>query len=75
MPYDRCDKLPTRLEWSMFQGDVKLYIESLYGVFKRDLIENEIKFQGKKVDIIHEKYFEEKERSFWHVISEGEEDE
>jgi hypothetical protein len=69
-----CEKLPTKLGWEMFQGDAKLYIETLYKIFKRDFIQNTLQFQGKNVDIIHEKYFEGKERSFWHMISEGEED-
>lgn len=70
----RCDKLPSRLEWSMFRGDARLYKEALYKVFKKDFIDSDIYFRGKKVDIIHQKYFEGKERSFWHIISEGEAD-
>lgn len=33
-----------------------------------------LRFRGKNVDIIHEKFFEGKERSFWHIISEGDAD-
>ena len=73
MSYE-CDKLPTRLDWSMFRGDSNRYLDALYKIFKRDFIDNPIIFNGKPVDIIHEKYFRDKERSFWHIISEGEED-
>lgn len=66
--------MPSKLPVSLFNGDMALYKEALYKIFKRDFIDNELFFNGKKVDIIHEKLFENKERSFWHIISEGEED-
>lgn len=72
--YANCKKLPSRLEWSMFRGDAKLYKEALYSVFKRDFLNGDLQFRGKNVDIIHEKFFEGKERSFWHIISEGDVD-
>lgn len=69
-----CDKLPSRLEWKMFRGDAERYKNALYGIFQRDFLSGTLQFQGKNVDIIHEKFFEGKERSFWHIISEGNED-
>ena len=69
-----CEKLPTRLEYSLFRYDWTTYKEGLYRIFQRDFLNNEIEFNGKRVDIIHEKFFEGKERSFWHIISEGMED-
>lgn len=66
--------IPSKLESSLFRGDMNAYKEALYKIFRRDFIDNDIYFQGKKVDIIHEKFFEGKERSFWHIISEGDED-
>lgn len=69
-----CDKLPSRLEWKMFRGDAERYKNALYGIFQRDFLSGILQFQGKNVDIIHEKFFEGKERSFWHIISEGNED-
>ena len=71
-----CNKeiVPSKLEAKLFHGDVKSYKEALYTIFKRDFIDNEIYYCGRRVDIIHEKFFENKERSFWHIISEGEED-
>lgn len=72
--FANCKKLPSRLEWSMFRGDAKLYKEALYFVFQRDFLSGNLQFKGKNVDIIHEKFFEGKERSFWHIISEGNED-
>ena len=68
-----CD-MPSKLPPSLFGGDMNLYKKALYDIFKRDFVENKVYHRGKKVDIIHEKLFEGKERSFWHIISEGEED-
>ncbi len=68
------NSMPTKLVPSLFGGNLNLYKEALYKIFKRDFIDNDVFFNGKKVDIIHEKFFEDKERSFWHIISEGEED-
>ena len=64
-----------RLESSFFKGDLEKYKDALYKVFKRDFVDNTVFCKGIKVDIIHEKYFEDKERSFWHIISEGGKDE
>lgn len=58
----------------MFRGDATLYKEVLYSVFQKDFLSGNLQFKGKNVDIIHEKFFEGKERSFWHIISEGDED-
>lgn len=66
--------MPSKLPPSLFNGNMNSYKEALYNIFKRDFIDNEVFFRGKRVDIIHEKLFENKERSFWHIISEGEED-
>ncbi len=66
--------LPSKLTDDLFHSDVEKYKEALYKVFKRDFVDGDVAFDGKKVDIIHEKFYEGKERSFWHIISEGEED-
>ena len=66
--------LPTKLEASMFLGDMNAYKEALYKIFRRDFIDQELFHGSKRVDIIHERFFENKERSFWHIISEGDED-
>ncbi len=70
-----CEQLPSRINFSLFRGDISAYYDALYKIFKRDFIDNEVTYLGKRVDIIHEKYFEGRERSFWHLISEGGHDE
>ena len=49
------------------------YEEALYSVQTR-FPANPANLYGKPVDIIHEKYYNRKERSFWHIITAGEED-
>ncbi|MBQ6293768.1 MAG: hypothetical protein IJK77_07875 [Lachnospiraceae bacterium] len=70
-----CGQLPSRINFSLFRGDISAYYDALYKIFRRDFIENEVTYLGKRVDIIHEKYFSGRERSFWHLISEGGRDE
>ena len=74
MSYTFCEEVPSRVEWPLFSGDFERYEESLYSIFKKDFIISKPTFQGKPVDIIHEKYYNEKERSFWHIITKGDED-
>lgn len=74
MPFSFCDKMPSRLEWKMFGGSFDRYEEALYQIFKRDFIDNMPTYLGKPVDIIHEKYYNGKERSFWHIVTSGQED-
>lgn len=69
-----CRNLPMRLTYDMFNENLAQYIKALYNIFKKDFIDNKPSFQGKPVDIIHEQFFQGKERSFWHIISSGQED-
>lgn len=68
------DIIPSKIESSFFSNSIETYKEVLYQRFKADFIDRELFFNGKKVDIIHESYYEGKARSFWHIISEGSED-
>lgn len=66
--------IPSKIEAYFFRGNLDDYKEALYKIFKRDFLDTDLYYKGKRVDIIHEKMFEGKERSFWHIISEGERD-
>ena len=66
--------IPSKLSAELFKNNPELYKEALYKIFKRDFIDNNVTHHGKTLDIIHEKLYENKERSFWHIISEGAED-
>jgi hypothetical protein len=69
-----CPKITPKLEFSYFGGDSRSFIDALYRCFKKEFIDSTILFRGKPVDIIHQAYWDGKERSFWHIVSSGEED-
>lgn len=69
-----CEKLPSKIESKMFNGNIDAYNEALYKLFKRDFIDNTTYFNQKPVDIIHQDYYNGKERTYWHIVSEGDED-
>lgn len=52
-------------------GDWNRYLDSIYGQFCSDFIENPFIFQGKRVSLKRHPLSEGKEATFWHFISEG----
>ncbi len=70
-----CEKLPDIISLSDYGGNWENYKEAIYTIFKNDFINNRVMFNGKNVDIIHQAIFDGKERSFWHIISTGHNDE
>jgi len=66
-----CPKLPDIILLDDFNGAWNEYVEALYNRFKQDFVIKKPTFLGKNVDIIHEKFYQNKERSFWHIISTG----
>ena len=74
MSIANCEILASQLPWSLFHGDWSAYKDALYSVFKRDFIDSKPTFGGLPVDIIHQQTLEDKERSFWHIISQGQDD-
>jgi hypothetical protein len=69
-----CDKLPQIITLDEYEGDWEQFLNAIYSVFKTDLIDNKTFFATKEVGINYEKLYQEKERSFWHIISEGKND-
>ncbi|EHN13258.1 hypothetical protein [Clostridium sporogenes] len=68
---DKCSKLPDIIRFDDYDGQWELYEEELYKVFKNAFIESEKKFIGKSIGIFTNKMYNDKEKTFWHVISEG----
>lgn len=66
-----CDFLPDSILFSDFGGDWPSFIEEVYSEFKKNFIDSKPQYLGKNVDIIHQTIFDGKERSFWHIVSEG----
>ena len=63
-----CPKLPDIILLDDFNGDWNEYVEALYNRFKQDFVIKKPTFLGKNVDIIHEKFYQNKERSFWALM-------
>ena len=68
---DTCDNLPELIKLNQYNGDWKEYEEKLYSVFKEAFIDNTQYFLGKPIGIFTDKMYNNKEKTFWHVISEG----
>lgn len=66
-----CDKLPELIELQDHGGNWSEYEEILYKEFRASFIDNKQSFMGKTVGIFTDKMYNNKEKTFWHVISEG----
>lgn len=49
----------------------KTYLEVVYGVFRRDVAEAQLRFQGLPVRCRYHEPYQGKHASFWHLMSEG----
>lgn len=52
-------------------GDWVKYLAVIYSSFRNDFIDNKTFFNRKIVQVRKEPMFQEKEKTFWHIISEG----
>ena len=64
------DWLPPLIAWNDYNGQWQRYIDAVFAVFYRDFIETQPRFRGEPVKI-GKQIIEGKERTFWHVTSEG----
>ena len=53
-------------------NDWNRYLESIYGIFRADFIEQKITFDGRRVGLKRHPIESGKESTFWHFISDGE---
>ncbi|MEK7202910.1 MAG: hypothetical protein AAB653_01195 [Patescibacteria group bacterium] len=58
-------------ELILFNGNWEEYEEKLYSVFKSDFLDGRVCFLERKVEIIKEPKFKDREWSFWHLTSTG----
>lgn len=68
---NRSDWLPELVQISDYGGDWEKYLNALYRLFRKDFIESQPSFQGSLVGITKHPYSQNKEATFWHIISEG----
>lgn len=66
--------LPNLIELDEFNGDFLKYLEAVYECFKRDFIINRPIFRGVRLRLKKYPLFQEKEATFWHMTSEGEDE-
>lgn len=67
--------LPPLEELDAYGGDFTAYLEALYSIFCADFVRSKPVFQGKRLRLKRHPVVEGKEATFWHMISEGSEEE
>ena len=66
--------LPPLVLLDEYDGDWKQYIEAVYSYFKTDFIDSRPQFQKKALRLKRYPLLEGKEATFWHITSEGREE-
>ncbi len=66
--------LPPLVCLDQYGGDWQQYIEAVYRYFKVDFIDSKPKFGGRIVQLKRYPLFQGKEVTFWHITSEGKEE-
>ena len=72
---DTPDWLPELVYFQDYDGDWAYYIDAVYKNFKKDFIDSKPEFDNRVVQLKRHPLFQNKEYSFWHVTSEGKEEE
>lgn len=63
--------LPELVTLEEYQGNWDYYLEVLYSFFKDDFINNRPIFRGQPLGLKRYPLIKDKEATFWHIISEG----
>ena len=63
--------LPALVRMEEYDGDWNRYVGAVYAVFRRDFVENPPRFRGNPVRV-GKQLIDGRERTFWHLTSEGE---
>jgi len=66
--------LPSLVLLQEYNGDWKQYIAAVYDYFRSDFIDSRPQFQNKAVGLKRYPLLEGKEATFWHITSEGKEE-
>jgi len=67
--------LPELITLEEFGGNFNYFLEAVYEVFKEDFIDKKLTFRGTRLGLKKVPYFKDKEATFWHMTSEGEDEE
>ncbi len=58
-----------------FDGDWSSYIEQIYNLFSNDIFLSGLRFRGLPIQLRNNPEYQGKEFGFWHLVSEGKEEE
>ena len=64
-------ELPSLVVLDQYNGNWELYFEVIYKFFVKDFIEHLAKYHGIEIKLKRHPYIQDKEATFWHIISEG----
>jgi len=67
--------LPELICLEQYNGDFNLYLEAVYSLFKQDFIDKKPVFRGIRLGLKKYPLSQGKEATFWHMTSEGENEE
>ena len=63
--------LPDIITLEEHGGNFQAFLETAYDIFKKDFVDQKLKFRGTRLGLKKIPYFKEKEATFWHLTSEG----
>ncbi|EPA0351957.1 hypothetical protein AAIH29_02590 [Pseudomonas aeruginosa] len=63
--------LPALEDLTDYGGDFSRYLEAIYQIFCADFVESKPMFEGKRLGLKRHPIIQGKEATFWHMISEG----
>lgn len=69
------DWLPPLELFSDYDGDWNAFLEAIYARFRQDFVDNKPVFQGRRLGLKRHPVTNGKEATFWHMISEGKDEE
>ena len=71
---EQIDWLPPLVLLDSYDGIWEVYIRVVYGFFKQDFVDDKPVYEGKKLAVKRHPIADGKEVTFWHIISEGNEE-
>lgn len=67
-------RLPDRLDYNDFHGDILAFIDAAYQIFRRDFITTRPLFDGKPLGLKKHSLIANRECTFYHLTQEGEDE-
>ncbi len=68
------DWIPPLIMFSEYENNWKLYVQALYQCFENDFIKSTPRFRGRPLALKRHPIINDKEATFWHMISQGEDE-